>query len=229
MVSFEFKKNKMDNIGEKLKPISALIVFKDNENYYLEKKEVKKINNSYNLIGGKPMLKSDIQDIVQALNILGNGFYCGSLLVPNILYYNFKTLIFKIEKTKVRLNFNENIKLKSKEYYIPTLVFKLHYDTLYVYAVKTNNIKKDTDLYSAPFPNLHDNNKVCIGNVKLDKDGDINKIYRNIYWSFISSWFNNDLGFNIRYYNAYKKQNKSTKMFDNKVLMPLKLKLEDII
>jgi len=238
-VSFEFKKKIMENIGEKLEPFSALIVFKDNDNFYIEKKDIQFISNSYHLIGGTPMTKKDLGDIFELISVETEQIRTNCLMPKNIIYYNFKTIIWYSKNSLVNLNFNKKLGIKSFNYKVPTIIFKIEHERLYVYATKTTNINGDTKLYKAPFFNIRQDNSVCLGNVKLDVTGDITYIMNNTERKFYNSEFNLDLGTNILYKNEYNRQYKILKgkskkekeslKFNNKILIDSELTINDII
>jgi hypothetical protein len=163
-----------------LEPVSAIVVYKDNDIFYLEKKYVQKVKDQYTLTGGEPLLKKDISDIFDTIQTETNSITSRNIFSKNLLFWNFKTIIWYLPKGIHRLNFNKNLGLKSGEYLLPTLVFKLEHKRLFIYSTKTTNIES----------------------------GCINNIIKSITNSFLYSEFNNDLGRNIKYFNEFKRHNK---------------------
>lgn len=216
-----------------LEPVSAIVVYKDNDIFYLEKKYVQKVKDQYTLTGGEPLLKKDISDIFDTIQTETNSITSKNILSKNLLFWNFKTIIWYLPKGIHRLNFNKNLGLKSGEYLLPTLVFKLEHKRLFIYSTKTTNINENTTLFEAPVFNVHIDNSLCLGNIKLKQSGCINNIIKSITNSFLYSEFNNDLGRNIKYFNEFKRHNKIANIkssnFNNKILKKTGLTLYDII
>lgn len=92
-------------------------------------------------------------------------------MMPKTLLFcdpNTQKLVWKVNARKQQLFF-DNPQFKDDCYPIPTLIFSLVETTLYVFSVKTNNPTQNTQLYYAPFLNVWNDGKICMGTATIDK------------------------------------------------------------
>lgn len=94
--------------------------------------------------------------------------------------------------------YKKGLPIKSGQYYVPRMVWKLNAKTLSVWAI-TKDVKSEKDkLYQAPFFNIYDNGSICMGNSKfLAGSYDYSKIIKTAEAGFWDSMFthtnNNEL------------------------------------
>jgi PRTRC genetic system protein B len=68
----------------------------------------------------------------------------------------------------VKLYFREDLGIQSGFCNIPAMVWKATKTSIAVYALADGEIRADAMLFNAPFFNMHDDGRVCMGNVSLD-------------------------------------------------------------
>ena len=91
-------------------------------------------------------------------------------LLPNgIIYLNRieNALAWIMPAKKIYLNFTEGF-LPSDKYNIPNTLFYVIGEEVKVFALKSSNIKEDTQLYRALFPNVGTDGTICFGSAKLN-------------------------------------------------------------
>ena len=123
----------------------------------------------------------------------------------------------------------QSLGININHFLIPTLVFKIQENVLYVYAAKTDNVDANTKLFKAPFHNVYDDGSICMGNAKIKKSFEINKIMKNYEDAFFLSKFTHlqSQGSPIKgNLNTYLNSNNK---IEKKVLIDTKLKVEDLI
>jgi len=164
----------MNAIPELLKPVIGIIVYKSDSTAYLEQHTIRKIkDNQFTFGSAKPMKVKTIGKILNTIKGADLNQYTFKSLIPdNVLSYNIEdqeiNLIWKVKSTIRKLIFDKSLNISNKEKITPHLIFKLKGKRLYVYSVKTYNIKIDSKLYYAPFHNIYENGNVCMGNVKIN-------------------------------------------------------------
>lgn len=72
----------------------------------------------------------------------------------------------------------------------PGLIFMTEGDSHNVYAVKESEIRAETKLFNAPFPNVHRDGSICTGNAVFPDNGNNMK---GVVSAFFESKFNHDL------------------------------------
>jgi PRTRC genetic system protein B len=116
------------------------------------------------------------------------------LLPKNLLYLRTDKNPFAVWHTpaqSVKLYFKEDLGIKNGLANIPALVWKATRTTIALYAVKENQISADTPLFNAPFFNMYDDGRVCMGNVSLEikKDCPLEDFIRLWERAFFDSYF----------------------------------------
>ena len=92
---------------------------------------------------------------------------------------------------KVYLYFKEELSIASGETAIPALVWKADKEHLSIYAMKgSDRPQPETSLWHAPFFNIYDTGKVCMGTVEVDAGNS------SCLEDFISHWEKN-------FFNSY--------------------------
>lgn len=98
------------------------------------------------------------------------------LLPKNVLHLNPEhdgSAIWYTPSQKVSLFFVESLGITNGEAFVPPLLWKASKNTLHIYAMNTDSqINEQTVLYHAPFFNLYNDGRVCMGTVKVDIKAD---------------------------------------------------------
>lgn len=233
----------MNTIIEKdFAPHTAIIVYSQKGEYnehYLESREIREKENGYHMLSGKPLTKKLLSQMLEEIDpIVLEKIYCKGLLPSNLLTFDNNnatpTIIWKVESSLRNLCFAKVLRIKDGTMCLPTLIFKLKGSSLSVFAVKTNNVNKDTKLYHAPFHNIFSDGKVCMGNAKTYGFKEVNSIMKNWEDAFFQSKFSHLQGqgspINGNLNTFIKRQMKPPKQpFDKGVLVSINQKLEDIL
>jgi len=122
------------------------------------------------------------------------------LLPKNVLYINPTQggyVVWHTPKQRVHLYFTKSLNIPNGIASIPPLVWRASKDTLWIYALADDaEVNLQTPLYRAPFLNLYNDSKVCMGTVKIKIPTDclleefISKWQRH----FFESYFSHTLG-----------------------------------
>lgn len=174
-------------LTENLIPRLAVIVYRaDTNGYYLESHD---INEKGQLMAGKPLEQSSIQEIVDVFfDERMNKVNIGGLIPANMLYYqhnpggNYDMVWYRPAEKRV-LHHAVQLKIATAPAWVPAMIYRVHRNDLYVYALKTDNRPTEkTRLCYAPFFNVADDGDVCLGNAKIKKPKE--KTYENMmkYW-----------------------------------------------
>lgn len=110
------------------------------------------------------------------------------VLPTNVLYVSSREdgmAVWYTPAGKRELLFRESLKIASQAYHLPALLWKATKDHLYIYALKANKRPTGkTQLFQAPFFNIHDTGQVCMGTVDITLD-DVDNLQ-----DLITSWEN---------------------------------------
>ena len=125
--------------------------------------------------------------------------HCENLLPPQLLYHNIvhKCAIWYSPPEKRTLLFSDSLGIANGEMCIPSLIWKATPTDLYLYAIKLKErANANTILYRAPFFNMYDNGKVCMGTVEVDmrKCADLHEFIDNWQEYFYNSKFSHVIG-----------------------------------
>lgn len=172
-----------ERITKPFRPKQAIIIYeKDrglNENYYLETHDIISHEGKYHWQEGRPLLKESLKEL--ALSFGNESFTpmdIAGTLPDNILYFRqtffITTIIWYLPPGQYQLKFKDELKIPNAKYRLPGLIFCASDGDLSIVAFKGNkkpNIK--TQLYKAPFHNMHINAQVCLGNIREHKTKNI--------------------------------------------------------
>lgn len=107
--------------------------------------------------------------------------------------------IWHTQPARVRLYFKEDLGIKSGWANVPSLIWRATKTSLWLYAVRDAEVNEGTPLFNAPFFNIYDDGKVCMGNVSIEVRNDCPLEDFMLQWqdSFFNSYFSHLLqGFN---------------------------------
>ncbi|WP_316835051.1 PRTRC system protein B [Pedobacter nutrimenti] len=166
-----------EEFGRCYYPQSAFLVVYENGSYqkdiYIE---------SYNFdangcpINAHPLSLKERRMFAKALDQSGDfkrGYLKPKGLLPeNVLYLNPESNGFAVwytGKQQAHLFFKEDLGIANGQAWISPLLWKATKESLSVYAlIDTGKPNVDSILYHAPFFNIYEDGKVCMGTVKID-------------------------------------------------------------
>jgi len=190
------------SFGTVYRPIKALVVFNDDKkNTYVESYDMDENGcpvNAHPLTVGESVKLAKALDTSDALQ--RNFLKPAGLLPSNVLYINPDHNGFAVwhtPKQRVNLLFVERLKIPNGIASIPALLWKASKDNLYIYALADNTtVSEHTALYNAPFFNLYEDGKVCMGTVKINIPSDCLLEEFIALWQnyFFNSFFSHTLG-----------------------------------
>lgn len=165
--------------------------------FYLEEHELFPAENGTHQLGAaSPLTQEKIQAVSELVadKKLVQRHFKG--IVPTSvlsIHTTPEVLIWKVKATSRTIHFD--IKGMGKaEVYCPHLIFSVTDNhQLKVYATKTYNVKENTPLYQAPFPNIHQG-RVCIGSAHkwIKKPTAYEELMKQWEEIFFDSSFNSD-------------------------------------
>jgi len=226
-------------IEEDFTPKVAIIAYSQGGEYnehYLESRKIKKNSGGYEMLEGTPLTKKLLAELLEKIDPIAlEKTYCKGLLPQNLLAFNNEnaepTVIWYIKASERNLVFTKGL-AKDGLMKLPALVFMLKGRSLHVWAIKTNNPKEDTILYSAPFHNIYADSRVCMGNAKTYKFKEVHSIMKNWEDAFFSSKFSHLGGHSPIKGNLttfIKRQIKGKLPFDKNVLVATNKTIGDLI
>jgi PRTRC genetic system protein B len=124
-----------------------------------------------------------------------SGFLTAKGLLPkNLLYVRTDKNPFAVWHTpqkRVKLFFKEGLGIKSGFANVPALVWKATKSSIAVFAINETEVSADTPLFNAPFFNIYEDGRVCMGNVRLDikKDCALEDFMAQWEHAFFNSYF----------------------------------------
>jgi PRTRC genetic system protein B len=176
---YPFKQYTMKDItttfGTLYHPVKAFVVYQKNtadKSIYVESYDMNK--NGYP-INAHPLNLKESTELANALDTseeLQRHFLKPSGLLPkNVLYINPDHNGYAIWYTpaqRVDLFFVESLAIPNGKASLPPLLWKASKNSLYLYAIDTvTDISEQTALSHAPFFNLYEDGKVCMGTVSV--------------------------------------------------------------
>ena len=195
-----------ESFGTLYNPVKAFIVYEKNSNDKSVYVESYDLDSNGFPINAHPLSIKESTQLAQALDTsdeLKRNFLKPSGLLPkHILYINPDHngyAMWHTPKQKVDLFFVEGLKIPNGKASIPPLLWKAYRDELYVYAIGENEeINERTNLYHAPFFNLYEDGRVCMGTVPVNIQPDC------LLEEFIQQW--QDYFFNSYFSHLIKPQ-----------------------
>lgn len=179
------------------KPTIAIVVHTTDDKmdhhrkYYLESHH---INEEGKILEGKPLQQETINDIVEL-------FYAdrkersqlGGCVPENILSYSpvsgGKYRLVWYRPAEVRyIHFAKQLKIASGKAWVPPIIYSVYGSELWVYALKKSTRPEGfSKPYRAPFHNVADNGKVCLGTAKVKKPDsptfeNAMKYWEDLFW-----------------------------------------------
>lgn len=188
------------------------------------------------LSAGKPLTNETAKSIFNFINDIDNinQYHFKSMIPKNILTYKTdeKYIIWSTPFKIQNIIYKEGIGVKTGNYYVPRLIWKLVNDKLFVYAI-IKNIKSDKDeLYHSPLFNSYQDGSMCMGNVKFTElSQDYSKIINKVESAFWNSTFTHSNHDNLLLMNfsEWCNDDKLNKSNCEDLLVKTKLTIKDIL
>lgn len=158
---------------ETFEPYLGLVVFGNrhkNKNY-LQVHDISKKGNAFTWGEGKPFQREQLAQMGEALRTEQiTSLKLKGLLPEEILFFqpsvSGSRFMWFIPAQKHYITFTSEVGIKTGTYKFPALLMAVINNTMYIFAIKTNK-KPDlkTELFHAPFFNVYNDGKVCMGTV----------------------------------------------------------------
>ncbi len=171
-------------------PVKALMFYRSNTNdrdYFVESYD---INQRGRLVDPHPLSLQESQRLAETLlttdRLSDHYLQPEGFLPPHVLCTRCGQNGFAVWYTapkRRRLFFTTSLGLNDGMYSLPAMIWKADREQLSVYALKDSDKPKlSSQLFHAPFFNVHDSGNVCMGTVDIDIDR------HTRLESFISQW-----------------------------------------
>lgn len=184
----------MENItaifNEVYTPVKALLILQSQQNTEHVYVEAYDISGKGKPVNAHPLTVKETIALADSLNTcseLKNDYLKSKGLLPeNVLYIHPAARSFAVWHTpeqQVDLLFKENLQIPCGRAYAPPLLWKADKTNLYLNALKTQGKPTaTTPLFRAPFFNLYEDDRVCMGT----EDTGMDKV--NCLEDFIAAW-----------------------------------------
>jgi len=189
-----------EKFAETYTPKMAIIVYgaEQDRSVYLEQRDI-----AYGKMGaGRPLTKACITNVIRALTEdnedIEKGFH--GVIPKNLLYADTTTghtkLVWYNPPQKRKAYFVKDLGIPDGDLGVPGIVYVVENSGLSVFAFKGKT--PNNRLYRAPFFNIYDKGKVCLGNAKTKKPTQQTYLEAIEYWEelFWNSEFSHILGDN---------------------------------
>lgn len=237
----------MRNITEELEniylPKKALVINQckaDENKIYIEAYDFDRHGRPIN---AHPLSAKEMEQLALSLksstDLKQEHLYNKSLLPSNLLYIQKKQPGFAMWFTppmKVNMLFKEKLSIPNGKAYVPSLIWKADKENLWLYAQPEKSrptIK--TGLCKAPFFNLHESGKVCMGTVDIEIDDSCSleefiKCWEHYFWnSYFSHLIETTSPVNTNIVELWQTQIATGQKFPADVLVNIKLTIKDLI
>lgn len=168
-----------------LLPEMAIIVYKNDHKYYLERRDI--INGK--MASGIPLTEKCLTDIFNVISSEESNILHGA--VPdNMLYADSRCgrekYVWYNKPMKRSLLFSKEAGIPDGQMWVPGLVYAASASSLSVFAFKGRNPKNN--LFRAPFFNIYNDGRVCLGSAKVDKPYELTfdsimKYWEKMFWA----------------------------------------------
>lgn len=210
--------------------------------YYLESHT---IDANGKILEGKPLQQETIEQVVgMFFDDRKDRSQLTGYVPENLLSFNpltggkYRMVWYRPAEVRF-IHFATQLKIKSGKAWVPSIIYSVYGNDLFVYAVKNNTRPKGTTKpFRAPFHNVADDGKVCLGNARVRKPAyntfeAAMKYWEDLFWLSEFSHLNGasnptktDLD---KVYRKIIAKNPTKKWSDMNELKPMKKNLENII
>ncbi len=236
-------KNITAEFAQFYKPQKALLIYQSKADKHKVHVEAYDIDQNGKPINAHPLSVLEINELAECLHASvesGNQYLAPqSLIPPNILYVDNAAMGYAVwysPAKQVQLLFKEKLGIPSGKAYVPALLWKATRDDLYIYAIKTNKRPTgNTVLYHAPFFNIYEDGKTCMGTVDIDINEsssleDFTRQWESYFWnSYFSHCLEGFIPVKKNIVQIWHQQVKTERMFPSDILLPSRQTIKDII
>lgn len=227
--------------GGLFEPFKALLIYRNGkDDCYVEALD---IGDNGKPVNAHPLSIQESKALSAALDNsdeLHTGFLDPSGLMPGcILYINRGRTPFALWQTppkKVRMLFSEGLSIPNGEAFIPPLIWKASRNNLYLYALTGDNAPSvETLVYKAPFFNIYEDGRVCLGNVNIGitRNCPLEEFMRLWETYFFNSFFSHTLGGQSpvkgNIVQLWQQLISTSEPFPIENLIPTKLRIKDLL
>jgi PRTRC genetic system protein B len=204
-------KNVSQTFNEQYLPVKALLIYQSVEQetesgnntqteIYVESYDIGKQGNPINAhpLSVKEMIA--LSELLQATQELKNNYLqCKGVLPSKLVSVNTQNNGYALWHTppqEVNLFFTDSLGIPSSKAKIPALLWKATKESVQVFALKGKaKPTADTALYYAPFFNLSQDGRVCMGTVNINIDRQTHLEHFMAQWEsyFFNSYFTHTL------------------------------------
>lgn len=189
------EKVSLNNLNSNFNPIQAIVVYRHEDQFYLESHGIFGNGKEFLFSEGKPLTEDTLMKIFAGLTTKKNQTLTRVELLPKGILYNcqvpgkFNIIWYKMRHKRI-LHFSN---MKDAEVMLPNLIFKWDGDNLWVFCFLGNKPPEPhTQLYRSPFMNTSDG-KICLGNAKVNKNtNSLRELIRSCEHAFLDSKFTHD-------------------------------------
>ena len=230
-------KDIIQDFGTLYKPKSALVFYQTNGNYksntdtYVEHFDMDKNGNPIN---AHPLTENETKILIKALTLnskkeKSQDFLKSKGILPtNILHINPSengSVLWYTKAMKRQLYFVENLEIPNGIAEIPPMLWFANRRSLSVFVLSNNRRPTEkTKLYHAPFFNVYENGKVCMGtvDVNIQKSASVEEFTEKWEDYFFNSYFSHLMNehnpINGNCVNLWRNLVNTGKIFPKKVL-----------
>lgn len=223
-------------------PQKAFVIYEQqggNKNIYIESYDLDPQGRPINAHPLSMLEANRLSKALQTTEKKRSAFLAPKGLLPkNLLYVRTDKnpcAIWHTPQQRVKLFFKEDLGIKSGLANIPALVWKATKTSIAVFAVTESEICGDSPLFNAPFFNIYDDGRVCMGNVSLEikKDCCLEDFMEQWQNAFFNSYFSHMIqGYNPIKGNIvqlWKKLSGTDEPFPEEKLIVNKRTIKDLI
>jgi len=163
-------------------PIARINVYHNNDGkYYLETEKASIVDKEVIFDAAMPFQAGDLKDMATMILSKNRKDSSDGIFSEDLLYIDQKIVIVYNKPCIRKLKFRDSLKIESKEYPIPGLIFVLFGTSLnvYVYTDK-GRPTNETILYKAPFYNMGYDGLICMGNNSVGLIRKMDGLYSSI-------------------------------------------------
>lgn len=227
-----------------IKPFKALVIYGSHQedNLYIEAYDMDSEGRPKN---AHPLSEAESVSLAKCLadskELSSTYLQSEGLLPENLLYLKSGMEGYAIWYTPpqwANLNFVESLGIPSGMAQVPALIWKADRQGLHIYACKPGKGKSPNinhALYHAPFFNIYDTGRVCMGTVEVDIPEnctleDFITLWQGYFWtSYFSHCMQNHQPVSVNIVELWKDQIQYKKPFPEKILLKIKLTLNDLL
>lgn len=223
-----------NELTKSYKPEHQLVIYSDGYHSYIEHYEIMENNDMSYLSEGKPLTKNSLKKMLDLVLTSDKSIFATitKLLPENVLFYDprpgKRKLVWYSKAKEYVLHGINKTAVKAK---LPAFIFMLDDGDISIYATKTGTRRPDlkTALFHAPVPNVYNDGKICMGNVKKPQNKieiiDLIESWEKAFWG---SEFTGDLRDEL-FDKELKAAIRSKKQFPVKQLKPHKKTLNTLL